>query len=141
MLISWYRANGLGKVLRNDILDIPRRPNEAINRVFGVEGWDPPQPEDRREIDEFERKNEKWEAMCEKVLFVYKRALSSGVKEFLRGTNVDMDLATRANIFLIIETTRLRYGGYSAEKAELNFFAMKTIPIFQFVTTASMGLK
>ena len=80
-------------------------------------------------------------AFCEKALAIYKRALAIGVKEYLRGAVGNFDLATRANINLIVQFTRARYGAYSAEKAKLNFHAMSTIPTFQCVVSTTAGIK
>ena len=79
--------------------------------------------------------------MCDKVLGIFKRALVSAIRLFLQGAIQNFDLATRANIWLIIDTTRARYGAYSEAKAQINFHAMSTIPVFRCVSSTSSGLK
>jgi len=135
--LAWLRANGLGKVLRNDDIDVPVRPLRAIARQLNGN----PKHGDKHKIKDWEHKNDRWESLCEKTLAVLKRALDNPVKEYLRGVITDLDLATRENIRLILQEITNRYGGYSQEKAELNFHMMRTIPNFTSVSTTNNGLQ
>ena len=135
--LAWLRANGLGKVLRNDDIDVPVRPLRAIARQLNGN----PKHGDKHKIKDWEHKNDRWESLCEKTLAVLKRALDNPVKEYLRGVITDLDLATREIIRLILQEMTNRYGGYSQEKAELNFHMMRTIPNFTSVSTTNNGLQ
>ena len=141
MFLSFLCSNSLGKVLRDDPLDIPVRPVAAIARLNGTDPYYPPQPGDSKLVSDYRKESDRWDIMCDKVLGIFKRALVSAIRLFLQGAIQNFDLATRANIWLIIDTTRARYGAYSEAKAQINFHAMSTIPVFRCVSSTSSGLK
>ena len=60
MYLSFLRANGLGKVLIDDPIDIPIRPQAVIDRMTGVNVLVPPQPDDRRIYNDFKKEEDKW---------------------------------------------------------------------------------
>ena len=141
LFLSFLCSNSLGKVLRDDPLDIPVRPVAAIARLNGTDPYHPPQPGDAKLVSDYRKESDRWDIMCDKVLGIFKRALVSGIRLFLQGAVENFDLATRVNIWLIINATRARYGAYSEAKAQINFHAMSTIPVFRCVASTTAGLK
>ena len=84
----------------------------------------------------------KWTGKFEQVLSLYMRTFGDTVKDNLKDhTNLDLNLATRENILLIMKSTTARYGSWTTEEGEAKFEEMKAIPHFTSVMTKNLGLK
>ena len=55
MFLSFLCSNSLGKVLRDDPLDIPVRPVAAIARLNGTDPYYPPQPGDSKLVSDYRK--------------------------------------------------------------------------------------
>jgi len=138
-------ANGMRRVLRDDILDIPVRPDAAIARIHAVAAGvvvpGPAYNEDRKEISEYRKEEKEWDSLCSIALAILKRSISQTVVNYLIGRNVNMDNASRENIFNILVNIHQRYGIYSVERADLNYHRMTAIAPFQSVADVTAGMK
>jgi len=134
-------ANGFGRVLGNDPIDVPVRPDMAIERYLGRPGLGPPFPQDDANIREWKKEVQRWESACSIVLGMLKRSISSTVRDHLIRTHHDMITATRDNIRALLDGARARFGIYTPEKSKLNFIEMSSLPPFTSVATAIAALK
>jgi hypothetical protein len=133
----WFESNKLGRVLRNELSDIPIRPTGAINRMNNSTD----NHGDRKKVKKWNEESGVWESKCAEVLALFKKTMAPSIKLYLKGAFVNYKLATRANIMDIIEQANLKYGGHSQEKAELNYIMMRAIPSFLSVSLTSSGMQ
>jgi len=59
---------GFHEVLRDDVEDVPIRPNAVLNRLAGLDRYNPPQPGDGAIADAYEKKKKAWGDKCQRVL-------------------------------------------------------------------------
>ena len=135
--LIWSKEAGLSSVVRDEPLDIHNRPVEALERISNGTG----NHDDENLKRDYIKSMNRWEDLCEKFLEDFMRTLGSNIRDYVEGELDDMNLATRANIKLIIETVRLRFGTWSSEIGELNFMAGKAIPVFKSIKDVNEGVK
>lgn len=135
-------ALGFSRVLGEDIMDVPVRPDAAIYRFLGEDiNAEPPYPRDEGDIREWKKEVKSWDGMCGIVLNVLKRSISEKVTNTLRLLHQDMITTSRANINALLGIIRAEYGVYTPERAKLNFFQMTSVDPFSSVLSTIMGLK
>jgi len=132
---------GFHEVLRGDAEDVPIRPVAVINRLAGIDVFNPPQPGDGAIADAYVKKKKIWDDKCQRVLGAFKRCLSKEVQDDIREVGTNMNVATRENILALIEATRMEHGSYKDGQAQLNYDQMRTIPTFKDVASTKAGLK
>lgn len=134
-------ANGYSIYVGNDPIDVPDRPDQAIDRRNNVPGAGPPHPDDNRTISDWKKEQKTWESGCSIVLALFKRSITKIVRDYLVGVPLNMTLATRDNIFELINGTQQRFGVYTPEKSQINFNLMVAIPKFRSVMDVITGMR
>lgn len=127
---------GHGEILQENDDGRPMRPDDAYaRRANGIQ-----QHGDTREISEYVRAKKVADTSAEIVLASFKITLGSSVISHLSTVLPDLELATKDNVWDIIDEVRLRFGGWTPARGNRNYHEMEMIPIFLSIQKVESGL-
>ena len=129
----------LGTIVNYGDHGIPLKPEDAFYRA-SIQDWT--NPRDFGNISTYNRNYVEYTDKCEVVLASYKKALSESVKQHLEGRLPhEYNNASKPNFEALKAEVVRYYWGWSDTKGEMNYKAMKAIPVFRDVKSVDYGLK
>ena len=131
---------GHGGVLAENDYEEPIEPVAALNRLRGV-GGAPPLPTDQRDKADLVKAIKFWKISCVTVLCSLLNVMTKTIISRIQSTDLELEIASKENITLIIEWLNNEYGNWSDIRGTRNYDEMKAIPYFKSIESTHEGLR
>ena len=128
---------GHGRVLNKDSSGPPTRPDRAYRRVQN--GYS--NSSDQKDINAYVKADESFKTHCEIVFASAKRAIGNSIRSYLDTVMDSMDDGSYKNILRMFRHLRKKYGGWTDQKGQRNYYAIIAIPKFDSFESVFSGLK
>jgi hypothetical protein len=130
-LYAFLNSISLGNVLNieGEVDFEPVRPDDAIARALPG-ALNPPAPDDKKDIAEFNKLQKLWLKDCAKVYAMVKNIYSPAILTTMKTliTSHQYTYGNRENILLFMTTVRRRWGAWSQEKSDLCEKTFRELP-------------
>ena len=130
--------NNHGGVMADENYEEPIEPTAALARLRGTGGV-PPLATDTRERSDFVKALKVWKTSCVAVLCSLLAILTTEVSSRLEASGLNIKIATRLNIQIIIDWINVEYGGWNDARGTRNYDEMKQIPNFTSIESTNEG--
>ena len=124
--VACMARKGHGRVLNKDSSGPPTRPDRAYRRVQN--GYS--NSSDQKDIDAYVKADESFKTHCEIVFASAKRAIGNSIRSYLDTVMDSMDDGSYKNILRMFRHLRKKYGGWTDQKGQRNYYAIIAIPKF-----------
>ena len=120
--------------------DEPVEPTRAIRRLTG-RSRKRPKPNDQKDLSDYKKAIQTWNASCSTVLGSLLNVFTSDVIGRLEATDLNLTNATKRNINNIINWINTKFSGWSDARGTRNYDEMKSIGNFTTIVNTNEGFK